>query len=77
MPESIATSILPDRLKRWVVERFIIKTKSKTNKLVYHYLPTQKAFYLISAIMMIRQCSENIYLNKMKILHKLRSGKIF
>jgi DNA-binding HxlR family transcriptional regulator len=65
MPERIATNILSERLNRLVVEGFITKTKSETNKLVYHYLPTAKALDLIPSMLMIKEWSEK-YLFKQK-----------
>jgi len=63
MPENIATNILSDRLNRLVTEGFITKRKSKTNKLVYHYLPKPKAVDLLPSIMLMVKWSEK-YLYK-------------
>lgn len=67
MPEGIATNILSDRLNRLVMEEFITKTKSETNKLVYHYLPTAKAIDLVPAILLIRKWSEKYLYEKGEI----------
>ena len=63
MPENIATNILSDRLNKLVQEGLITKTKSKTNKLVYHYYPTPKAIDLIPVVMKMKEWSEK-YLYK-------------
>ena len=63
MPENIATNILADRLNKLVLGGFLTKTKSKTNKLVYHYHPTTKAIDLLPVVMSMKKWSEK-YLYK-------------
>ncbi len=63
MPEGIATNILSDRLAKLVKEGFTTRIQSKNNKLVYHYMPTTKAFDLLPAVMLMREWSEK-YLYK-------------
>jgi DNA-binding HxlR family transcriptional regulator len=58
MPENIATNILSERLNKLVMEKFITKKKSKTNKLVYHYLPARKAADLFPSIMLMVKWSK-------------------
>jgi len=57
MPENIATNILTGRLNKLVEEGFVTKQKSKTNKLVNHYLPTAKAIELVPAVMIMKDWS--------------------
>jgi len=64
MPEGIATNILSDRLRKLVKDGFVTKTKSKTNKLVYHYMPTSKALDLMPAVMLMREWSEKYLYEK-------------
>ena len=67
MPENIATNTLSERLNKLVMEGFITKKKSKTNKLVYHYLPTYKAVDLLPSIMlMVKWSKKYLYRSKEK-----------
>ena len=47
MEEGIATNTLADRLEKLTREGFLIKTKSKRNKLVFHYNITEKGLDLV------------------------------
>lgn len=63
MPENVATNILSDRLSKLALDGLLTKTKSKTNKLVYHYYPTPKALDLLPVVLSMREWSEK-YLYK-------------
>ncbi|MBO9617794.1 MAG: helix-turn-helix transcriptional regulator [Niabella sp.] len=47
MKEGIASNILADRLEKLTKEKLVTRQQSTTNRLVYHYLPTQKAIDLL------------------------------
>ena len=62
IPEGIASNILAERLDRLVSNGLLIKTRSTTHKLVFHYTPTEKAMELAPAVIAIAQWGEkNLY----------------
>lgn len=50
MKEGIATNILADRLEKLTREKMLTRKQSTSNKLVYHYLPTQKTLDLLPVV---------------------------
>lgn len=50
MQEGIATNTLADRLEKLTTEGLLTKTRSKINKLVFHYNITEKGLDLIPII---------------------------
>ena len=50
MQEGIATNTLADRLEKLTTEGLLTKTRSKRNKLVFHYNITEKGLDLIPII---------------------------
>lgn len=63
MQEGIATNTLADRLEKLTAEGMLTKTRSKRNKLVFHYNITEKGLDLIPIIKAVFAWSEK-YLYK-------------
>lgn len=58
MQEGIATNTLADRLEKLTAEGMLTKTRSKRNKLVFHYNITEKGLDLIPIIKAVFAWSE-------------------
>ncbi|MDO5616712.1 MAG: winged helix-turn-helix transcriptional regulator, partial [Cruoricaptor ignavus] len=63
MPERIASNTLADRLEKLTGEGMLVKTRSKRNRLIYHYNITEKGLDLIPIIKAVIDWSEK-YLYK-------------
>lgn len=63
MQEGIATNTLADRLEKLTTEGLLTKTKSKRNKLVFHYNITEKGLDLIPIIKAAIDWSEKYLYN--------------
>ncbi|MCG7280712.1 helix-turn-helix transcriptional regulator [Chryseobacterium taklimakanense] len=63
MQEGIATNTLADRLEKLTAEGLLTKTKSKRNKLVFHYNITEKGLDLIPIIKAAIDWSEKYLYN--------------
>lgn len=64
MQEGIATNTLADRLEKLTTEGMLIKTRSKRNKLVFHYNITEKGLDLIPIIKAVINWSEKYLYNQ-------------
>lgn len=63
MQEGIATNTLADRLEKLTTEGLLTKTRSKRNKLVFHYNITDKGLDLIPIIKAAIDWSEKYLYN--------------
>lgn len=63
MQEGIATNTLADRLEKLTTEGLLTKTRSKRNKLVFHYNITEKGLDLIPIIKAAIDWSEKYLYN--------------
>lgn len=63
MQEGIATNTLADRLEKLTTEGLLTKTRSKRNKLVFHYNITEKGMDLIPIIKAAIDWSEKYLYN--------------
>lgn len=63
MQEGIATNTLADRLEKLTTEGLLTKTRSKRNKLVFHYNITEKGLDLIPIIKAAINWSEKYLYN--------------
>ena len=63
LQEGIATNTLADRLEKLTTEGLLTKTRSKTNKLVFHYNITDKGMDLIPIIKAAIDWSEKYLYN--------------
>lgn len=59
MPEHISTNILAERLDKLVQLGLLSKSKSRHNKLIFHYLPTKIALELLPMVKQMHIWSEN------------------
>lgn len=66
MQEGIATNTLADRLEKLTTEGLLTKTRSKRNKLVFHYNITEKGLDLIPIIKAAIDWSEKYLYNDEK-----------
>lgn len=64
MQEGIATNTLADRLEKLTKEGFLTKTRSKRNKLVFHYNITEKGLDLIPILKAVIDWSEKYLYNE-------------
>ncbi|ANH82656.1 hypothetical protein A8C56_18245 [Niabella ginsenosidivorans] len=71
MREGIATNILADRLGKLTKEKLLQRRQSTTNKLIYHYLPTQKALDLLPVVRELADWSSDHLFGKKETPAKL------